>query len=459
MTTGMDPIPIFVIVRCAAANLRAGKILFQLAKVGRLGHRHWRGECEEVQGTGTSFTQCVSMKSSRDGSTSTTAGSNRRSPRRQSTYKQARGDNQDPRKDGRNAFWCEAPRLSDRKHKQFVLVSRHFYYFGAKAVPFPEEFKREKPEGFKLEKEKAVGSAPHFDPRAHPPVSTEWLQEHKLGKHGGSRAGRPQRNRGATNLMQHVVLLRVGIDTGSGGIHGPLFSDRSIEYIPIPDRFGGKGVDKRTYGNTRGAAGRTFADYFPKTRREKIRDQSIHFDPEFVSFTYGDPTPPKSSLSELTKGSLLVFYAGLAGWNFECPPGLYIVGFFEVARAGVATSFSAAELEDMFRNNFHVMHRNVFEDQKNRLVLVRGSANSRLLQKAVKISAVGADKNGRALHRLAPENAGSLRRIWGPHEHPAESTPRWSSSEEFNQKRRRICSGASGKNDRADKSYITSFML
>jgi len=53
-----------------------------------------------------------------------------------------------------------------------------------------------------------------------------------------------------------VVLLRVGIDTGSGGIHGPLFSDGSFEYIPIPDHFGGRGVDKRTYGNIRGNAGR-----------------------------------------------------------------------------------------------------------------------------------------------------------------------------------------------------------
>ena len=37
-----------------------------------------------------------------------------------------------------------------------------------------------------------------------------------------------------------VVLLRVGIDTGSGGIHGPLFADGSFEYIPIPDGFKGK---------------------------------------------------------------------------------------------------------------------------------------------------------------------------------------------------------------------------
>jgi hypothetical protein len=221
-----------------------------------------------------------------------------------------------------------------------------------------------------------------------------------------------------------VVLLRVGIDTGSGGIHGPLFSDRSFEYIPIPDRFGGKGVDKRTYGNTRSIAGRMLADYFPKTRREGVFDQSIHFDPEFETFTYGDPTPPKAKLRQLGEGSLLVFYAGLKGWNFECSPALYIIGFFEVARAGLATSFSATELERLFENNFHVMHHDVFEDQKERLVLVKGNANSRLLEKAVKISSVGADKNGRPLHRLAPE----MQTVFGGFEGNTSiqrSPPRW----------------------------------
>jgi len=134
-----------------------------------------------------------------------------------------------------------------------------------------------------------------------------------------------------------------------------------------------------------------------------VLDQSVHFDPEFETFTYGDPTRPKASLRQLTEGSLLVFYAGLEGWDFDCQPALYIIGCFEVARAGVATSFSPAELAATFQNNFHVMHRDVFEDQKNRLVLVKGNSNSRLLKKAVKISSVGTDKNGRVLHRLAPE--------------------------------------------------------
>ena len=200
-----------------------------------------------------------------------------------------------------------------------------------------------------------------------------------------------------------VVLLRVGIDTGSGGIHGPLFSDGCFEYIPIPDSFRGKGVGQRTYGNTTGRRGPRLVGYFPKTRRETVCNQSIHSDPEFETFTYGDPTRPKASLRQLSEGSLLVFYAGLKGWDYDCPPALYIIGCFEVERAGLASSFSQSELQGMFQSNFHVMHGDVFEDQKDQLVLVRGNANSRLLKKAVKISSVGTDRRGRALQRLSPE--------------------------------------------------------
>lgn len=35
-----------------------------------------------------------------------------------------------------------------------------------------------------------------------------------------------------------VALLRVGIDSGSGGMDGPLFADGTFEYLPIPDSTG-----------------------------------------------------------------------------------------------------------------------------------------------------------------------------------------------------------------------------
>src|SRR5438132_335168 len=148
-----------------------------------------------------------------------------------------------------------------------------------------------------------------------------------------------------------VVLLRVGIDTGSGGIYGPLFNDSSFEYIPVPDRFRREGVDKRTYGNTIGREKRKLAEYFHGARRDRASNQAIHFDPEFETYTYGDPTRLKTSLRQLSEGDLLVFYAGLKGWDFDCPAALYIIGYFHVASAGVATSFSRRELTHLFREN------------------------------------------------------------------------------------------------------------
>jgi len=218
-----------------------------------------------------------------------------------------------------------------------------------------------------------------------------------------------------------VALLRVGIDTGSGGIHGALFKDGSFEYIPIPD---GWGVDKRTYGNTKGRHGRFLFDYFPVSRRERIFTQAIHYDPEFKTYTYGDPTTPKSSLRRLVGGDLLVFYAGLEGWDFECEPALYIIGYFEVARAGIAPTFTNRELRRLFGSNFHVMHPEVLANQRERVVLVKGGPGSRLLQKAVRISWPGRNCDGRRLHRLSKHMQGIFGDFNG-HTSIERSPPRW----------------------------------
>ena len=219
----------------------------------------------------------------------------------------------------------------------------------------------------------------------------------------------------------NVVLLRIGIDTGSGGIHGPLFADGTFEYIPIPD---GQGVDERTYGNAVGRHGRNLIDYFPTSMRDRMADQPMHVDPEFDSFTYGDPTAPKAGLRHLKPGDLLVFYCGLQGWDFASDPALYLMGFFEVERAGKAAEFTRAELDRLYSRNFHVRHRRVFERQRESLVLVKGTAASRLLDRAVRISSVGSDRAGKPLKVLSPE----MRRIFGDfggHVSIQRSPPRW----------------------------------
>ena len=114
-------------------------------------------------------------------------------------------------------------------------------------------------------------------------------------------------------------MLRIGVDTGSGGINGPLFQDGSFDYIPIPDNYG---IDERTYGNTTNLKERKLVEYFPKSRRNVMANKSIHFDPEFTTYTYGDPTPPKAGLRHLEEGDMLIFYCGLKGWDFESEPSL-----------------------------------------------------------------------------------------------------------------------------------------
>lgn len=219
----------------------------------------------------------------------------------------------------------------------------------------------------------------------------------------------------------NVVLLRVGVDSGSGGIQGPLFADGSFEFVPIPDN---SGYGMRTYGNTSGLKGLPFSEYFPKGRQNAIHGQSMHVDPEFETFTYGDPTSPKAGLRRLQRGDMLVFYAGLSGWDHHCEPALYLVGYFVVEWAGLATDIPAHELLKRCGKNFHVMHEELFREQQKRLVLVQGGFGSRLLARAHCISAMSRNSKGQPLKVLSPE----AQKIFGDFDGRISiqrSPPRW----------------------------------
>jgi hypothetical protein len=204
-----------------------------------------------------------------------------------------------------------------------------------------------------------------------------------------------------------IAILRVGIDTGSGGIHGPLFLDGSFEYIPIPD-------DKKpglpTYAEMQGKHGRPLIEYFPARLHERMQDQCVHHDPEFHTFTYGDPTSPKAGLRHLDAGDLLVFYCGLQGWDFHSDPALYLMGYFEIALSGRASTFSRATLRELFQGNAHFLrsesHSDLVEEDP---VLVKGTTDSRLLKKAVRISTTGCDKSGKPLKILSP----AMQKVFG----------------------------------------------
>ena len=233
--------------------------------------------------------------------------------------------------------------------------------------------------------------------------------------------------KGMYPMMKQVVLLRVGIDSGCGGIQGPLFKDETFEFISIPDN---KRVSIHTYGNLVGKTGKPLVGYFPESRRQRMADQHIHVDPEFETFTYGDPTTPKRSLRKLKPGDFLVFYCGLQewdaeeGWNGGHRPALYLAGYFEVALAGLAGDFDKKVLKSQFGQNFHVRYPSVFEKQKDDLVLVKGGPNSRLFQRAHQISSEGKDRAGKPLKVLSL----TMQKVFGSfggHVSIQRSPPRW----------------------------------
>jgi hypothetical protein len=228
-------------------------------------------------------------------------------------------------------------------------------------------------------------------------------------------------------MSKQVVLLRVGVDAGCGGIQGPLFEDGSFEFVCIPDNHG---VSAHTYGNMLGRDGKPLSGYFSESRRAVMAKRHVHHDPEFETFTYGDPTTPKRSLRHLQPGDFLVFYCGLQewdavqGWNGHRRPALYLAGYFEVALAGMASEFSPKMLRVEFGKNFHVRYPSVFKRQKDALVLVKGGHGSRLFHKAHRISSEGKDRAGKPLKVLSP----SMRKVFGDfagHVSIQRSPPRW----------------------------------
>jgi len=204
--------------------------------------------------------------------------------------------------------------------------------------------------------------------------------------------------------------------------------DGSFVYIPIPDD---RRLDHRTYGNTK-ANGKPLASFFPERKQQVMFGTPIHFDPEFKTYTYGDPTSPKAGLRRLEPQDILVFYCGLKGWDCLRDPALYVIGFFVVEFAGYARDFSTAMLKKSFGNNWHVINARSLQRLRRPdepLVLVKGSTiQSRLLKRAHCISEMGNDRDGKPLKIVSKK----MRKVFGnfgEHVSLQRSPPRWITTE------------------------------
>lgn len=201
-----------------------------------------------------------------------------------------------------------------------------------------------------------------------------------------------------------ALLLRIGIDKGTDGTLGPIFEDKSFEYIPISEGDS-KSKEDRTYKNTIGRSGEPLSTYLPKG----IENRTMHFDPEFETFTYGDPTSKRKYLLNLGKDDLLAFYAGLTPFkNKKHKEALYIIGYFTVEGVIDFNELTKGEIEtchQLYPNNAHLKRS---YDTKDLVIVVGDKNKSKLLEKAILISQMKYDKNGRPYQAVSNEMEVSL---------------------------------------------------
>ena len=183
---------------------------------------------------------------------------------------------------------------------------------------------------------------------------------------------------------EEILLLRVGLDSGSGRGHAPLFADDSFEYVPIPESS--ETTEARTYDDLPARTGGHLSKHAPH-----LAERVPHFDPEFESFTYGDPGRNKrSQLSRLTTDDLLIFYSSLEPADVDAGPRLCVIGYFVVDTVYDLEAMSPAERDAAFKrveNNAHVKRTGLTRETPHREyypVVVKGDPErSRLLDRPI----------------------------------------------------------------------------
>ncbi|MBU9552889.1 hypothetical protein [Burkholderia multivorans] len=172
-----------------------------------------------------------------------------------------------------------------------------------------------------------------------------------------------------------ILFLRVGIDRGCGGRLSPVEADGRFEYVPIPE--GAPVHNAMRYADIPSRRGGTLAQVIGM-------DAPAHYDPEFVTYSYGEPGHPKrSQLLTLSPGDYLVFYAGFQGHGIATGT-CCVIGYFVVSSVHAMNPELPWPPDIASRlNNAHF--RRVQREDK--LVVVEGDKErSRLLERAVPIS-------------------------------------------------------------------------
>ncbi|MGH7068805.1 MAG: hypothetical protein ACREFO_02160 [Acetobacteraceae bacterium] len=204
--------------------------------------------------------------------------------------------------------------------------------------------------------------------------------------------------------MGKALLLRVGMDRGTGGALGPIFRNGTFEYIPIPELCPTR--CRVSYATQPGRQVASLATVLPA----RLAGRHPHIDPDFETATYGDAAQPKrQQLGRLEPGDRLVFYSGFIPAPPDDGAHLFAIGSLHVRHVHhlSAADFDRPELQRRFGHTAHFLR----QPRDPQLVLVEGDPErSTLLLRARPL----ADACDCMLRDLAPLGYhGSLRRAVG----------------------------------------------
>ncbi len=135
--------------------------------------------------------------------------------------------------------------------------------------------------------------------------------------------------------LTEAVAINVGANTKPewGGFRGPIFSDGSFEFIPIPwkAKYGMIVPRPKKYGEM------IYSSYVP----DGLKNEYVFISPNFDNCTYASTkgAPANKPILALKQGDYLLFYATLRFMNNKgyredwINPhwGAYIIGLFEIA--------------------------------------------------------------------------------------------------------------------------------
>ena len=236
-----------------------------------------------------------------------------------------------------------------------------------------------------------------------------------------------------------ALLLRVGIDLGYGAL-SPVFNDNTYEFIPIyyKNLKENEKNEIRTYNelnsnykiDKHGKQTITNKGNLTQYLPQKIHNKIVHLDPEFESYTYGEPNHPKrAALLKLNEGDILAFYLGGHIWNMEpkINKNVYLFSYFIVKKVYDWDNLTKNERlllsKTELKNNAHI----ISSKSKNNLVVVKGDpSRSKKLKKCICISEKNRDSNNPPYL-----TSRKIKKLIGIRDHITRAVPLWITRDKY----------------------------